>query len=208
MLQCVVVTRTLFLMIPRAERRQRGGGTQRSHWLRADYKDAQWQVQSHQLRASSETWTLHSDALNTDLLGLSFFSSDIYTHIYIYTFPQSVGQLLSPPQWRKGEIPSRWLWDVNWFWWEMFNAEKLRCCKSWRRTATQRYVNILVRSQNYMHIGWPMCVIYDYVALKVCAHRYISPILLIQNVKKSIPRHLQAGASMRIFCTCSQFIMF
>lgn len=40
--------------------------------------------------------------------------------------------------WRKEEIRSRWWWDANWFSLETFNAEKRRCCRSWRRTVTQR----------------------------------------------------------------------
>lgn len=63
------------------------------------------------------------------------------------------GPSLKP--WRKEEIHSRWLWDVNWFLWETFNAEKRRCYKSWRRIVIQRYALmwlIIVEKWKSMHV--------------------------------------------------------
>lgn len=97
------------------------------------YKEPQWQIQSDQPQTSSESQTPARPTTLGPSLGLfccSFF--DIFCN-------ESCRLLLSLAPWRKGETHSRWWCDVNWFLWETFNAEKRRCCKSWQRTAIQRY---------------------------------------------------------------------
>lgn len=101
--------------------------------------------------------------------------SDIFYQIQTETKNREtkrIGAFLT--SWRKGETHSRWWWDVNWFLWETFNAEKRRCCKSWRRTVTRRYVRVDACMYLCMYdLMWPSRLTHAHKApvLYVCEYQ-------------------------------------
>lgn len=106
------------------------GGTRRSYWLPlARIKSRSGKFNADQLRTSCERPSdarAHWDEFSADSAAC-FRRGD-----------ENRRTNRGAP-WRKGEIHNRSSWDVNWFLWETFNAEKPRCCKCWRRTVIQRY---------------------------------------------------------------------